>query len=420
MMAVNKCVQMNKRLPAYVKAVIGTLESAGHEAYVVGGCVRDSLLGVRPDDWDVCTSALPRETAAIFSGSRIIETGMKHGTVTVLLQDENGQSLPVEITTFRVDGEYSDNRRPDSVLFTDSLQEDLKRRDFTVNAMAYNPKRGLSDFFDGAGDLKRRLIRCVGDANERFYEDGLRILRALRFASRLGFGIDGETSAAIHGKRYLLKNIAGERCGKEILKMLCGNHAGAMIGEYADVLDVVMPGFGAAEIAETACGFERINQMLCVGEALDETARLALLLTGCETCDRESMLRGLKLSNKLLDNSLQAARFAATELPQKEKSLRRLLGKVGIEQTRRILMVKKVLGEDVAWHEAAMETIEGERQCYSMSALAVDGRDMMALGFLGRAIGGALARLLDMVIDGEIENSKDALLKKAKELLRDE
>ena len=223
-------------LPPQVHTALDRLTVAGWEAYVVGGAVRDALRGCPAGDWDITTNAEPAQVERVFAGERLIETGLKHGTVTVLLD-----GLPLEITTYRVDGDYTDHRRPDAVRFTRSLREDLMRRDFTMNALAYNPRTGLVDICGGAEDIARGVVRCVGEPDRRFQEDGLRILRALRFASVLGFQIAPETAAAIHRSRALLQYLAAERVRSELTKLLCGQNVGAVLREFADVLAVPIP-----------------------------------------------------------------------------------------------------------------------------------------------------------------------------------
>lgn len=223
-------------LPSQVHTALDSLEAAGWEAYVVGGAVRDALRGRPAGDWDITTNAEPAQVERVFAGERLIETGLKHGTVTALLD-----GLPLEITTYRVDGDYTDHRRPDTVHFTRSLREDLLRRDFTMNALAYNPRMGLVDICGGAEDIAHGIVRCVGEPDRRFQEDGLRLLRALRFASVLGFQIAQETAAAIHRSRALLQYLAAERVQSEFTKLLCGQNVGAVLREFADVLAVLIP-----------------------------------------------------------------------------------------------------------------------------------------------------------------------------------
>ncbi len=228
---------MQISLPVPVEYVLHTLRRGGYEAYIVGGCVRDALLGFPPADWDVTTSAPPEDIVRLFEGrNRLIETGLKHGTVTIL-----ADGMPVEVTTYRIDGKYTDGRHPDSVCFTASLAEDLRRRDFTINAMAYCPEEGLIDCYSGQADLREGIIRCVGVPDIRLQEDALRILRALRFASVLGFSIDGDTADSLRRNRELLANIAAERLAAELNRLLCGRKAGKILLDYSDILGIFLP-----------------------------------------------------------------------------------------------------------------------------------------------------------------------------------
>jgi tRNA nucleotidyltransferase (CCA-adding enzyme) len=227
---------MKIKIPSQVDGVLKRLSENGREAYAVGGCVRDSLLGLTPNDWDVATSALPEETERIFADCRVIETGLKHGTVTIL-----SGGMPIEVTTYRIDGAYSDGRHPDDVSFTRNLKDDLARRDFTVNALAYNPESGLADCFGGRQDLADGIIRCVGDADIRFREDGLRILRALRFSSVLGFSIESRTAESALRNRDLLDRIAGERIQAEFTKLLCGRGAAEVLRKFREIIAQFIP-----------------------------------------------------------------------------------------------------------------------------------------------------------------------------------
>ena len=226
---------MEIKLPSDVTEILNILHTGGHEAYCVGGAVRDSLMGFTPEDWDITTSARPDETEELFKDYKTIDTGLKHGTLTVIINHK-----PYEITTFRIDGEYNDNRHPEEVIFTPDLKDDLARRDFTVNAIAYNSE-GIVDLYGGREDIYNSIIRTVGDPDKRFNEDGLRILRALRFASVLGFEIEHETASAIHRNRHLLKNISAERISTELSKLICGKNAFNILMEYPDVLSVFIP-----------------------------------------------------------------------------------------------------------------------------------------------------------------------------------
>lgn len=223
-------------LPKEVQEVLAALSQSGYKAYVVGGCVRDSLLGLVPKDWDVTTSALPEETRRVFADRPVIGTGIQHGTVTVLMD-----GMPVEVTTYRTDGAYSDHRRPDEVHFTPELREDLARRDFTINAMAYHPNEGIVDYYGGQMDCERGIIRCVGDPAERFEEDALRILRALRFASVLGFSMDSRTREQLIVKRGLLSHMAMERITSEFSRLLCGEKASEVLRGFPTVVGVFLP-----------------------------------------------------------------------------------------------------------------------------------------------------------------------------------
>ena len=227
---------MDLTLPKNVEFIINRLENAGFEAFCVGGAVRDSVMNITPGDWDITTSALPEETKAIFGDFKTIDTGIKHGTITIIMDKK-----PYEVTTFRIDGEYNDNRHPENVLFTRNLKDDLSRRDFTINALAYNKKTGLADLFGGQADIYNSIIRTVGEPEKRFKEDGLRIMRALRFSAVLGFDIEENTKKAIHKNKDLLKNISAERLSAELIKLICGKNAFKILMEFPDVFSVFIP-----------------------------------------------------------------------------------------------------------------------------------------------------------------------------------
>ena len=229
-------------VPTGAREVIEKLQAAGHEAYVVGGCVRDSILGLKPNDWDICTSANPDEVIEVLGSYEIIPTGLKHGTITVLAGDRIvSKYVGYEITTFRKDGEYKDNRHPESVEFVKSLKEDLARRDFTINAMAYSDATGVVDYFGGIDDLNNKVISCVGNPDDRFNEDALRMMRAMRFSSTYGFSIAKETAESIHRNKALLDNIAVERIQTELIKTLFGNGVLDVLLEYSDVIAQIIP-----------------------------------------------------------------------------------------------------------------------------------------------------------------------------------
>lgn len=349
-------------LPCGASAILHALQSHGFEAYVVGGCVRDSLLGITPKDWDICTSATPQQVKEIFASHRIIETGVQHGTVTIVMQD--GQ---YEVTTFRTDGSYSDHRRPDTVSFTGSISEDLSRRDFTMNAIAYNGS-GLLDFYNGLSDLQSVTISCVGSADARFKEDALRMMRALRFSSVYGFFIEPATAAAIHKNKDLLRLIAAERINGELCKLLCGKNALTVLLEYSDVLAVIIP-----ELAP-CIGFDQNNRyhqytvydhmMHAVANCKTDSlpVRLALFLHDigkplCYTEDEngghfhghavpsrdiaKTILERLRFDTKTKNEVLELILYHDALIEPTPKTVRRWLNKVGEERLRQLLLVRE-------------------------------------------------------------------------------
>lgn len=440
--------------PNGAKTIISRLRAAGYEAYAVGGCVRDAVLGREPEDWDITTSALPEKVEELFSDLRIIPTGIKHGTVTVLAEDGS-----YEVTTYRVDGEYSDHRRPESVRFTASINEDLARRDFTVNAMAWDPfSDEVIDPFGGLSDLKAGVIRCVGEPEKRFSEDALRILRAIRFASVLDFKIEEATAAAVHGMAGDLDNIAGERIRVELLKLITGAGAERVLLEYPDVVAVIIP-----ELAPSI-GFEQHNKFhkydvyehsvraLGSYKGGDPVTAMAILLHDVgkpSTFFTDEYGTGhfyghASAGEELAKTALMRLRFTAaeirdiTELVKRhdlyilhtKKAVRRWLSRLGDEQFARLLDVKRAdafahseLALERPWSDAdgiaeLMREVQSEGECPSLKNLAVTGLDIMALGVpRGKKVGEILSALLDAVIDEECENEKKALLEKAKEMI---
>ena len=433
------------QIPDTVKTILRKLTDAGFEAYAVGGCVRDSLLGRIPHDWDICTSALPEQVESCFGGYHVIETGLKHGTVTVM---KNGE--PYEITTFRQDGDYADHRHPDKVSFVQNLQEDLTRRDFTINAMAADVSGRVIDYFGGLGDLDRGIIRCVGNPNQRFQEDALRILRALRFASRYGFSIEERTKETLFSNKILLHEIANERINKELAGILTGD-CFDILREFHEIFSLVIP-----EIEKTV-GFQQNNPYhyldiwehtaLAIANApKDRYVRLALLYHDlgkpeCYTCDgngighfyghwaksaeiaRRSM-RDLRFDKKTIQIVVNLVENHDREISPEKRAVRRCLNRFGKEQLIRLLYMKdadqsaqiiknrKSLVENIV---PIIEEIEADRSCFSIKDLAVNGRDLIEIGYQeGKDIGGCLNHLLSRTIDGTVENQKDALLNEAK------
>ena len=431
------------QIPKEAELALHTLQSRGHAAFVVGGCVRDSLLGRTPNDWDVTTSALPEEVADCFRNFRVIETGLQHGTLTVLVD-----GTPIEITTFRNDGIYLDHRHPVGVTFSNTVEDDLARRDFTVNAMAYHPERGLVDLFGGREDLKNRVIRCVGDPVTRFREDGLRILRAIRFASVLGFSLDEKTKAAVRSEKSLLEFIAPERIREEFCKLLCGVNAENVIREYVDVIGQFLPELLACR------GFEQNTKYHCY-DVLEHTlcalshasnnlfVRLAVLLHDigkplCYTEDEngghfkghgpvgtamtEQILRRLRFDNRTVEIVSRLVERHDRITPAEEKAVKRLMQKMSDQEILWLLEVQRCdrLAHAKGFDEPPasldevprlMERIHASNACLSLKTLAVRGDDLLRLGIPeGKSIGDALAHLLDAVIEGRLPNEREALL----------
>ena len=400
-------------LPNGAKFALERLESRGYEAYVVGGCVRDSLLGLSPHDWDLTTNATPDETAAAFSDCRLIDYGKKHGTVTVLFHGE-----PLEITTYRLDGVYTDNRHPASVTFSKTLADDLARRDFTVNAMAYHPARGLVDLFGGANDLARRAIRCVGNAETRFEEDGLRILRAVRFASALDFSLEPETGRAVHARVALLDHIARERIREEWNKLLLGKSPAKILSAYPDVAARAIPAFAGAGRVDPAALSAAPNDLII---------RLSVLFhvylskeNRLETADRA--MRDLRYDNAAREETLAVLELAGADMDPAEAAVRRLLVSHAPQTLKRALEAKRCLG--IPFPEkipAVLETVLARGDCVALRDLAVNGRDLMNAGIpAGKPVGAVLNRLFEAVVEGDLPNRKDALLRAAADMRRPE
>ena len=373
-------------LPQSVRTILSVLRDNGHRGVLVGGCVRDACLGYAPHDFDIATDATPPQMQQAFRDFRVLETGLRHGTLTVLIGHE-----PFEVTTFRIDGDYPDHRHPENVTFTTRLEDDLARRDFTVNAMAYDGAT-LIDPFGGQADIQRRVLRCVGDPATRFTEDGLRILRALRFAAVLGFSVEPQTAEAVRRQRELLSKIAVERLYAELKKLLAGKNAFAVLRSFADVLRVFLP-----ELSDS--GIQAVEK---TGE--DWLLRLALLLC---SADAEAALQNLRAEKKTVRAVLQ---LHTTELTD----ARHLLASLPSEQAFRRVDFAAARGEISA--EAAdrlraeLRQLADEKPCLSLRELAVNGRDLEALGLCGREIGQALALLLEEVLSGRLRNDRKTLL----------
>lgn len=439
--------------PGGVLELLDILESEGYEAYIVGGCVRDTFLGRAPHDWDICTSALPESVVSLLRCSDIktIETGIQHGTVTACLHDGS-----YEITTFRLDGEYSDNRRPDRVEFVDDVREDLSRRDFTINAMAYSDADGLIDPWGGYGDLDAKLIRCVGNPNDRFGEDALRIMRALRFASTYGFKIEEETAAAIHRNKELLKNISAERIQTELCKMLCGKGVLDILLEYKDVMAVIIPelgpciGFNQNNPYHIYDVYDHIAHAVANYKGNDISIKMALLLHDigkpeCYTEDErgghfychgafskfyaEKIMDHLKFDNKTRGEVIDLVQYHDSDIYPGVRTVRRWLNKIGPEMLDKLIHVKiadiyahseknlEQMRDNVLFVKLIAKDIVAQQQCFQLKDLAVNGHDIVSLGYEGPVVGKVLKHLLNAVMDEAVENSKDTLMKEAERYL---
>lgn len=438
---------MNIIIPKDVEKIIEHLNSAGYEAYVVGGCVRDSIMEKTPHDWDICTSATPEVVKSLFSHTT--DYGMKHGTITVFADKEG-----YEITTFRAETDYSDHRHPDTVEFVADLKSDLSRRDFTINALAYNNKSQLIDMFNGLDDIRNQMIRCVGNADERFKEDALRILRALRFAATLGFDIEDKTSEAIHYNVHLLKYIAEERKRDELMKLLGGNYTTKILLEYSDVIAEVIP-----EI-QLCVGFNQNNRYHCydvyehmvhaVENGITPIEKFALLIHDigkphCYTEDKKgghfyghpaiseeiakNVVSHLKFDNDSKKTILELVKYHDIEIPITKKSVLKLLNRLGKERALQLMDVKlaDILAHAPGTQDALIEKwkifnrllgeVLVEEDCFSRKNLAVNGNDIKALGVAeGPEIGQIIQTLMDEITSEQIANEKEVLLNRANEL----
>ncbi|MBQ6464667.1 MAG: polynucleotide adenylyltransferase [Oscillospiraceae bacterium] len=382
--------------PSYVRQVLTTLQARGHSAYLVGGCVRDMLLGVHPQDWDVCTGALPEEVLALFPGSR--PTGLKHGTVTVVLGKKQ-----VEVTTFRREGRYADHRHPDEVSFVGDLTTDLSRRDFTINAIALPPDGLIVDPFGGVRDLRDRLIRCVGVPAERFEEDALRMFRALRFSARLGFSIEEETMAAIVGKAPLAASLAPERIRDEVEKLLLTRRPEKMaVLIDAGLLDAFLKHRRLDEFR-----LLRLNGL--PRKPLYRWAALCVLLEEAGCIDStESFLLALRLDGRTLRCCCDCAALLRTAPPTRSADWKRLLRAYGVDSADCAARVHDALLGGGC--RRALREVLKSGECFSLKHLAVSGDDLLALGLRGKALGDMLDFLLDYVIEFPENNRRELLL----------
>lgn len=442
-------------IPAEVRSILSVIQKSGGSAYVVGGCVRDAILGRTPHDWDICTSLRPAQTVNLFShyDCAVIETGLKHGTVTIRFKGEN-----YEVTTFRKDSTYSDNRHPDAVAFVDDVKEDLARRDFTMNAMAYNEEAGLVDPFNGRDDLRFGIIRCVGDPDERFQEDALRILRAMRFSARFGFAIDPNTKEAMLRNRDLLSNIAWERVREELLGILSGEDAAAVLREYQSIITQIIPelsptvGFDQKSVWHIYDVWEHSLHVVDAIAASMPLLRFASLVHDIakpqcaevkedgihlrfhghgeagEPIVRDVMNR-LRFSNAEIAKVTQLVRIHDNFIEPTERAVRRLLGSIGEEQFLDLMVLRRAdisaqAEQDNEVRFAKLVTlrclahdIAVKNECFSLKDLAVNGRDLIDAGIAsGPELGKILIRLLDTVIDAPEKNTREELLRLARHI----
>ncbi len=436
-------------LPDEVRSALDIIHKNGFEGYIVGGCVRDSLMGISPKDYDITTSALPEQTKQIFHEYRVLETGIKHGTVTVLINN-----YPLEITTYRIDAEYKDNRHPEFVTFTTKLEEDTARRDFTMNSIAYNDENGIVDFHGGENDINNKIIRCVGDPDKRFNEDALRIMRAIRFSSVLGFQIENHTKEAIFKNKELLRNISAERIASELIKTLCGNNVFNVLIEYIDVLGEVIP-----ELLPMK-GFEQ-NNIHHIYDVWEHTAkavesiepspilRLSALFhdigkpdsyiekkgmghfyghanVSCEIT--KNILDRLKLDNYTKDTVTQIVKLHDFPIKDDRFAIKKFLNRYSPELFFMLLKMKRA--DDLAKNPIVFERLPTfdkieqigteiieEQACFSLKDLAVNGNDLIAEGFFpGKELGIILNQLLEEVIAEHLPNEKQQLLDYAKSI----
>ena len=438
------------RLPADVSQCINALEEASFPTYAVGGCVRDHLLGLQPQDFDLCTAALPEDIQRVFANRSLVLAGMKHGTVGVVCADG-----VVEITTFRTEGGYTDCRHPDWVRFVPTIEEDLARRDFTVNAMAWSPTRGLADPFDGQTDLKNRILRAVGDPESRFQEDSLRILRGVRFAAKYRLTPDPDTQQAMQSQAHLMDGLARERVFDELCKLLLVAEAEDLI-RFAPIIAQVIPELRPAIGFDQHSPHHAYDLFTHIAHVVEATPRRLTLRWAALLHDvgkiptftqdengrghfyghaqesarmADTILHRLKAPTALREQTVRLIEAHMTRLVPERKSLRRRLSKLGVETVRDLLVLQEAdMGskgtgnaeEMEQFHEIRqlMQQIEAENACLSIKDLAVNGRDLMTLGFpSGKELGNCLQSLLNAVLDEQLPNEKDALLNAAKNML---
>ncbi len=424
--------------------LIGRLMENGFSAYAVGGCVRDMLLKKNLNDWDICTSALPSEIKEVFADLNCIDTGIAHGTVTVIYKKKS-----YEITTMRIEGEYVDNRHPENVFYVKNIEKDLARRDFTINAMAYNDRTGIIDLFNGAEDINKRIIRCVGDPDKRFSEDGLRIMRAIRFSSVLDFDIESKTAKSIHRNKQLLNNISAERIRDEFLKLICGVRATDVIREYLDVIAVFIPEIASMKgfLQNTPHHkYDVLEHTLKAMENIESDPFYKTVMffhdiskPECHTTDDEgrshfkgheiksaeaalNIMKRLRLPNSFTCRAVKLIKLHDTRTPADKRKVKHLMSKTGYNDLKALLKIQ--LADELAKSDYKIEEkikriedvgriadeiyVAGE--CFSKETMDIGGKDLMELGIRGKEIGQTLEFLFNAVLDENVQNKKEKLL----------
>lgn len=407
---------MKINLPPKVRYIINKIYQNNYEAYIVGGCVRDAILGFEPNDYDITTSASPNTIQEIFKDFKCIETGIEHGTVSVLMEDEI-----FEITTYRIEGEYKDHRRPDKVDFTDRLEEDLKRRDFTINAMAYNEKKGLIDLFGGKEDLNNKIIKTVGNPYDRFNEDGLRMIRAIRFSSKLNFTIEKETLKAIYDKSFIINNISLERITDEFTKIILSDKPENIKYLFETKLLKYLNISNEDDIGKLKQFYNEIVILKKINKNLEK--RLALLdyIVEKNNINCKSFCNELIYSKKIIKNhNIILTLLKNIEIDHLNKvEIKKILSGVDRNLLEEYLDISRIIYDKEKKVDEIIDIlseIEENNECYIIKNLKVNGRDIMSLGYKNKEVGEVLNYLLEIVIEDYTLNKKDVLIKKIKEI----
>ncbi len=440
--------EFNFKIPGYIARIMERFDSKGFESFLVGGCVRDFIFGKTPMDFDIATNALPVEVKEIFKEFTVVETGIEHGTVTIVSADGK-----VEVTTYRIDGKYEDGRRPEGVFFTDTIEQDLGRRDFTINAMAYSPRIGLVDPYGGRDDIKSGIIRCVGNPDKRFEEDYLRILRGLRFASVTGFDLENRTKETMIRLKLKISSVAAERIREEFIKILCGQYVGKILLEHREFIEVIVPETGksfdfnqnnpyhvfdvyrhtvevvkstpAAKTLRLAAFFHDIGKPFVYSEDEKGTGHFyghVKVSTGLT----EEVMSRLKFDNETIVRVKNLVKYHDREILPDKKAIRKFLIKNPVSQLEELLILKKadVFGQNPALAhrikeieklEILLKEILDEGSCFTLKSLAINGNDLIKLGIKpGRKVGQILDECLVKVVNEELPNSCNELIKYVK------